>query len=334
VELSASTPHQLVSFVIVSCDGRKFLVRCLPSVFSQDYPAFEVVVVINGSSDGSVEWLQAHYPQIKLIANDENLGYCTGANQGIRQSEGAYVIVLDDDTELQPGFLAAMVAAAESGADVGMAASQILFDHDASRIDSAGIEVDWAGLAWNRHVGLPADGEPTQPIDVFGPTGAAGLYAKKMLDQIGLLDEDYFIYYDDADIAWRGQRAGWRCVYAPAAKVRHVHSGTTGKWSPFKTYLLGRNKLWTIVKNYELRSLLIHLPVIILFEMAAIFYGIFVLRNGAALWGRLAALRKIALPLAKRRQFNQKVQRTRPVKLAPVRSPIGAWKMHRSVPHS
>lgn len=324
----------MVSVIIVSWNGRKFLVRCLPSLFNQDYPAFEVVVVVNGSSDGSVEWLQEHYPQIKLIVNEENLGYCAGANQGICQSEGDYVIVLDDDTELQPGFLAAMVAAAESGADVGMAASQILFDHDASRLDSAGIEVDWAGLAWNRHVGLPAADEPAESIDVFGPTGAAGLYARKMLDQIGLLDEDFFIYYDDADIAWRGQRAGWRCVYAPAAKVKHVHSGTTGKWSPFKTHLLGRNKLWTIVKNYELGPLLRHLPVIILFEMAAIFYGVFVLRNGAALWGRLAALRKIGLPLAKRRQFKQSVHQTKSVKLAPVRSPLSAWKMHRSVPHS
>jgi GT2 family glycosyltransferase len=187
-------------------------------------------------------------------------------------------------------------------------------------------------MAWNRQVGLPAADEPTDLIDVFGPTGAGGLYAKKMLDQIGLLDEDFFIYYDDADIAWRGQRAGWRCVYAPGARIRHVHSGTSGKWSAFKAYLLGRNKLWTIIKNYPMRALLLHLPVIMMFEIAAILYGLFFLKDTAALRGRLAAIRHITIPLAKRRQFNQTVHTKSPVKLAAVPSLKQAWKMHRSVP--
>lgn len=324
---------KLISIIIVSYNGKKFLVRCLPSLFAQDYPRFEVIIIINGSSDGSAQWLQENYAQVKLICNDENLGYCTATNQGINRSEGEYVIVLDDDTELDEGFLSAMVAAAESGADVGMVASQILFDDDPGRIDSAGIEVDWAGLAWNRHVGFASADEPNEWVDVFGSTGAAGLYKKKMLDQIGLLDEDYFIYYDDADIAWRGQRAGWRCVYTPFAKVRHVHSGTSGQWSPFKTYLLGRNKLWTIIKNYEWPALVSHLHLILFFEIAAILYGLLILRNTAVVRGRLAAISNIALPLSKRRQFNQTVK-SKSVKLAPVRPPKLAWEMHRSVPVS
>ena len=320
-----------VSIVIVTHNGLKFLARCLPSVFRQDYPNFEVIVVVNGSSDGTAGWLQERYSQAKLIENSQNLGYCAATNQGIRQSVGEYIIVLDDDTEMDPGFLPAMVAAAESAEDVGMVASQVVFDHDPTRIDSAGIEVDRAGIAWNRHVGLAAAEEPDGWVEVFGSTGAAGLYARKMLDQIGLLDEDFFIYYDDADIAWRGQRAGWRCLYTPAARVRHVHSGTSGKWSSFKTYLLGRNKLWTIIKNYSFGSLLLHLPLIVAYELAAIFYGLLVLRDTAALRGRLAALKAIAVPLAKRRAFNRAV-RNRPVRLSPVRMPGLAWKMHRTVP--
>jgi GT2 family glycosyltransferase len=317
--------------MIVTCEGQRYLARCLPSVFAQDYPAFEVIIILNGSGDGSARWLRENYPQVILIENSKNMGLCVARNQGISRSAGEYIIVLDDDTEMEPGFLSAMVAAAESGEAVGMVASQVLFDHDPTRIDSAGIEVDWAGLAWNRHVGLAAANEPVQAVEVFGPTGAAGLYARKMLTQIGLLDEDYFIYYDDVDIAWRGQQAGWRCLYTPAARIRHVHSGTSGKWSSFKTYLLGRNKLWTLVKNYPAASLLRHLPLIIAYEVAAILYGLLVLKDTAALRGRLAALRNIRLPLAKRRQFRRAVP-IRPVKLAPVKMPQLAWKMHRTVP--
>ncbi|MCB0191260.1 MAG: glycosyltransferase family 2 protein [Anaerolineae bacterium] len=326
------TQLPMVSVVIVSHNGKKYLVRCLPTLFSQEYPHFEVIVTDNGSTDGLADWLRAEYPQVTLIPNSENLGYCTATNQGIAVSRGEYIVVLDDDTVLEPGFLNAMVAAAESGDDVGMVASQIVLDHAPDLIDSAGIEVDWAGLAWNRHIGQPAADEPDEPIEVFGPAGAGGLYARRMLDQIGLLDEDFFIYYDDSDIAWRGQRAGWRCIYTPRAKVRHVHSATSGKWSPFKSYLLGRNKLWTMTKNYALGSFLLYLPVILLFEAAAIFYGIFILRNTAALRGRLAALWNIGLPLAKRRRFNQTVP-TRSVQLAPIRTPKLAWKLHRTIPH-
>lgn len=321
-----------VSVVTVCHNGRHHLARCLPSLFGQNYEPFEVIVVDNGSTDGLAQWLQTEYPQVILIHNRENLGYCFAANQGMRQSRGEYVIVLDDDTVLEPGFLTAMVEAAASDDDVGMVASQIVLDHAPNLLDSAGIEVDWAGLAWNRHLGKPAAGETTELIDVFGPAGAAGLYARKMLDQIGLLDDDYFIYYDDSDIAWRGQRAGWRCLYTPKAKVRHIHSATSGKWSPFKTYLLGRNKLWTMAKNYPLGSFLLYLPLILTFEAAAILYGLIVLRNTAALRGRIAALRGITLPLAKRRQFNRTVP-TRPVKLAPVKLPKLAWKLHRTIPH-
>lgn len=317
--------------MIVTCEGQRYLARCLPSVLSQDYPAFEVIVILNGSTDRSAQWLRENYPQVILIENSKNVGLCVARNQGIGRSAGEYIIVLDDDTEMEPGFLSAMVAAAESGEAVGMVASQVLFDHDPTRIDSAGIEVDWAGLAWNRHVGLAAANEPVQVVEVFGPTGAAGLYTRKMLNQIGLLDEDYFIYYDDVDIAWRGQQAGWRCLYTPAARIRHIHSGTSGKWSSFKTYLLGRNKLWTLVKNYPAGSLLLHLPLIIAYEVAAILYGLLVLKDTAALRGRLVALGNIRLPLAKRRQFHQAVP-IRPVKLVPVKMPQLAWKMHRTVP--
>jgi hypothetical protein len=320
----------LVSIIVLNHNGQHYLARCLPSIYSQDYPNIEIIVVDNGSSDNSIDWIRENHPQLKLIQNQENLGFCIANNIGIRESRGDYIILLNNDTELEPGFLSAMVAAAESS-DVGMVASQILFDHDPTHLDSAGIEVDRAGMAWNRRLGWPVANEPTEPIEVFGPSAAAGLYKRAMLDQIGILDEDYFIYYEDVDLAWRGQRAGWRCIYAPSARVRHIHSGTTGQWPSKKAYLLGRNKLRTMIKNYPANELLWNLPVIATFEIAAIFYGLFFSRITSPLQGRLAALIELPAYLAKRRQFNQAIQ-THPVQLTPAKTPAIAWKMHRGIP--
>ncbi len=326
--------QKLVSIIVLNYNGQPYLARCLPSIFAQDYSPFEVIVVDNGSSaeDGSVKWLQAHYPQAKIIENGRNLGFCIANNLGIRQSGGEYVILLNNDTELESGFLSAMVSAADSRADVGMVASQILFDHDPRLLDSAGIEVDWVGMAWNRHLGLPASDEPNQPLEVFGPSAAAGLYKRTMLDQIGLLDEDYFIYYEDVDLAWRGQRAGWHCLYTPMAKVKHIHSATTGRWSSFKSYLLGRNKLRTMLKNYPSQALWRNFPLIIGVECAAVLYGLVFLRKTAALRGRLAAIKDIPKFLAKRNKFNKMIPTFAP-QLAAVKTPLLAWKMHRSIKH-
>jgi hypothetical protein len=316
---------------VLNLDGRDYLARCLPSVFAQEYPTFETLVVDNGSRDDSVAWVKANYPQVRLLENGENLGFSIANNRAIRESRGDYVLLLNNDTELEAGFLTAMAAAAGAGPRVGMVASQILFDHDPTRLDSAGIEVDWAGIAWNRHLGLPVADEPAGLGEVFGPSAAAGLYSRRMLDEIGLLDEDYFIYYEDVDLAWRGRRAGWRCLYAPGARVRHIHSGTTGQWSSFKAYLLGRNKIWTMVKNYPAGPFFWHLPLILGFELAAVGYGLFVLRDTAALRGRLAAIGGLAQAWAKRRAFAQKVT-THPTPLAPAKAPLTAWRTHRGVP--
>ncbi len=320
-----------VSIIILNHNGQHYLERCLPSVLQQDYPDVEPIVVDNGSTDGSVAWLQTHHPRITVIPNEENLGFCIANNQGIRASRGEYVILLNNDTELEAGFVTAMVTAAKSAADVGMVASQILFDHDPSRLDSAGIEVDYTGMAWNRHLGEAVADEPTTPIEVFGPCAAAALYKRTMLDQIGLLDERYFIYYEDVDLAWRGQRAGWRCLYQPAARVRHIHSGTTGQWPTKKAFLLGRNKLRTMMKNYPAAALWRYGLAILVVEMAAVGYGLLLRGQLAPLQGRLIALTEWSTYLADRRRFASQVKRPHPP-LAPFKTFSAMWKLHHGVP--
>jgi GT2 family glycosyltransferase len=144
----------------------------------------------------------------------------------------------------------------------------MLFTDRPDMVQSAGIAMDRAAFAWDRLGGRPMR-EALQPCDVFGPSGGAGLYRREMLDEIGLFDERFFAYLEDVDLAWRAQRAGWRCRYAPAARVLHATSATSREGSPFKNRLLARNKVWLAAKNARLRDL----PIIALYDAAASLYA-------------------------------------------------------------
>lgn len=166
-----------------------------------------------------------------------------------------------------------------------MCASLMLFADRPEVVQSAGIAVDRAAIAWDR-LGGHAAHEALEPCEVFGPSGGAALYRRAMLDEIGLYDERFFAYLEDVDLAWRAQRAGWRCRYVPAARVLHATSATSVQGSPFKNRLLGRNKVWLAMKNARMRDL----PVVAAYDLAAVLYA--GLRRGewAHLRGRLDGL--------------------------------------------
>jgi GT2 family glycosyltransferase len=234
-------------------------------------------------------------------------------------------VTLNNDTEPAREWLAELVMAVESDATVGMVASQVLLAHAPDVIDSAGIEVDWTGTAWQRRRGEAADKDGALE-EVFGPCAGAALYRRAMLDEIGLFDKDFFAYYEDVDLAWRARNAGWRCLYAPTARVRHVHSATLGAGSRRKTYLIARNRWWTIVKSYPGPSVWLAMPLIMGWDLLS--FGWAVLRgNGqSALRGRWDALREIRAMMRER----AKVQRKR-------RAGLLVWQMltpprlHRSI---
>lgn len=279
-----------VSVVILNWNGRHLLPNCLAALDAQTFRDFEVIVVDNGSRDGSPEWLTAQYPAVRLIQNATNLGFATANNQGMRVAQTPLIMLLNNDAYLAPDCLQKLIKAANRATWAGMFACKIL-QHDApDRMDSAGIEVDRAGLAWNRGWG-DLTAHHTQSQEVFGPSAAAALYRRTMLDQIGLLDDDFFIYYEDVDLAWRAQWAGWRCLYVPEAVVEHVHSATTRRGSPFKRRLLSRNKWWAITKNYPFSQLWPYAPVMLLIDFAALVASLIGERNLSALQGRWEALR-------------------------------------------
>ena len=283
-------PSPLVSVVIVSYNGRALLRECLDSVRRQTYGWREVVVVDNGSRDGSVDWLRREFPSARIVALPENRGFAAGCNVGIAAANGSFVATLNNDVRLDPTWLDEMLAVVQQRPDVGMIAGKMLFSRAPTRVDSAGICVDRAGVAWHRHGGSWHDLVEAEH-EVFGPCAGAALYRRALFDDVGGFDEDFFCYLEDVDLAWRAQSAGWRCVYSPRARAFHDHSATAGEDSAFKRFHLGRNKVWLIAKNYPAPQLWFYLPLILLYDMLGVLATVlFIGKRDRSLGSRLASM--------------------------------------------
>ncbi|MFN8491960.1 MAG: glycosyltransferase family 2 protein [Caldilineaceae bacterium] len=321
-----------VSIIIVNWNAQHYLERCLPTVFAQDFTDFEVILIDNGSTDGSVAYVQTHFPQVRVIQNQQNCGFAPANNQGIRASTAEFVALLNNDTTIDPRWLRALVQAMQSDPTVGMCAAKMLLAERPGIIDAAGIALDRAGIAWNVAGGQVDGAVGTEQMrEPFGACGGAALYRRAMLDEIGLLDEEFFCYLEDVDLAWRAQWAGWRCLYAPQATVLHLHSATSNRIPHFKSRLLGRNKIWLICKNYPLPQLIWYLPIIALYELLSLGYALRQRRLGSALAGRWAALGKIPLMLTRRRTRVKRISSKAMLeKLHPIELP---WQIVRRYVH-
>ncbi len=295
---ASSTPFagslgQQVSIVVTNWNGRAHLERCLPAVLAQVRPAEQAIVVDNGSTDGSADYVRRAFPQVQVVSLPVNLGFAAGTNRGIQAASGSLIVTLNNDTIPQPDWLAnllsALTAARQRGIRIGAVASLMVRAADPSTIDSAGIELDRAGLAWDRDGGQPVTTLPTTVRPVFGACAGAALYTREMLADVGGFDESFFAYLDDVDLAWRAHQRGWQTILAPAAVVHHAHSGSFGATSAWKRRLLGRNKVRLIARNYPGRALLRNLHWVLLFDALAI-AGALVTPNSSGLLARLASL--------------------------------------------
>jgi GT2 family glycosyltransferase len=298
-------PSAQVVVVVLNWNGRRYLEPCLRSVLAQEFQDVVVVLVDNGSTDGSVEYVRERFPHVHLIVNDENRGFAAANNQAIRASDSEFVVTLNNDAEVEPGWLSALVEAAEADPRIGMCASKMLFARRRDVVEAMGIAVDRVGIAWNRGGGQIGGDDPAIPEPVFGPCAGAALYRRSMLDDVGLFDEDFFAYLEDVDLAWRAQWADWRCVYVPQAVVLHLHSATAKERSRFKTRLLGRNKAWLLCKNHP-RPLL-YAPLILAYDLLALGYAVSIGCGLGALLGRIEALGGIPRALAARRRTVRRV---------------------------
>jgi GT2 family glycosyltransferase len=236
-----------------------------------------------------------------------NRGFGAATNAGMRATDSRYVATLNNDAVPAPGWLAALVAAADADPAVGMCASRMVQAARPERLDSCGIALDCVGIAWDLLGGQPvgADAALGEP---FGPCAGAALYRRRMLAEVGLFDERFFAYLEDVDLAWRARAHGWRCRYVRDAQVLHQHSATGGEGSSWKHYLLGRNKVWLLAKNYP-AALWRWLPLVVAYDLAAVGYALASRREGAALRGRLAGLAGLPGMLRARRAAARRATR-------------------------
>jgi GT2 family glycosyltransferase len=247
----------LLSVVIVNWNAKDLLAACLASLETQTYPELEVIVVDNGSADGSSDMVAARFPSVKLLEAGANLGFAEGCNRGLAIATGAWVAMLNNDAVADPEWAAALMAeAARAEARVGSLQSMILFRDRPDVVNSTGIELRPTGSGRDRDEGK-ARSDCSAPAEIFCPTAGAAAYRRAMLDELklakGYFDSTYFMYLEDLDLGWRARLAGWSSLFVPSAIVHHVWHGTSHRHGKAWLRVMSRaNRVRTLLKNASL----------------------------------------------------------------------------------
>jgi len=246
-------PAALISVIIPNWNGKHFLAECIDSLRGQTFRDFETILVDNGSTDGSAEFAEGRYGDfIRVIRNKKNLGFTGGNNVGIEAARGQYIVLLNNDTWAEPTWLEELVKATHFDRPIGMWASKVYSYYKRDQIEAVGELIYWDGLSRSRGQFEQERGQYEKIEEIFFPPGCGGMYRKAVFQDIGLFDEDFFAYGDDAEIGIRARLAGWKGLYVPRAVVYHKNSGTGGQHSPFKAFYVERNRFWITLKYFPL----------------------------------------------------------------------------------
>ena len=297
------------SIIIVNWNGRNHLEHCIDSVLRQSWKAIEIILVDNASTDGSREVAAARYPSINIVSLKENRGFTGGNIEGMKTAHGEYIVLLNNDAVLSERWIETMIDVMESDEIIGMCASRIVIA-GTNLIDSAG---DLFTTAFNgTKVGEYENANSyVQRRNVHGACAAAAMYRKKMLDQIGFLDKDFFFNHEDTDLNLRAWLTGWKCIFVPEAVAYHKVSASRGTFSDFSIYYYARNIEWVWIKNVPLLMMLRFLPQRIFYEIS--YFGYFCIVKGKCIpfiKGKFDALRGIGKMLSKRREVQRLIRLT------------------------
>jgi GT2 family glycosyltransferase len=262
-----------ISIIILNYNGKKFLDECLTSIFNTKYENFEVILVDNGSSDGSVEYVKEKFGEkekLKILALNQNMGFAKGNNEGFKIAKGEYIIFLNNDVRVKENWLKELIKVMERKPDIGAAQPKILLD-DGVHIDAAGCFIDYMGRVYQRGVFEKDKGQYNSIDEVFYAKGAAIIVRRKVLEEVGIFDPDYFLYYEETDLCWRIWLKGYKVVYIPNSIIYHKGGATVGKKrSPEAIFHARKNHIATLIKNYELKNLIKYsIPLIIRMLMYA-----------------------------------------------------------------
>ncbi len=316
-QMSPTKPH--VSVIIVNWNGERFLKPCLDSLFRQHYKSFDVYMIDNASTDGSVKFVEKRYAskvksgKLKLVRNDKNYGFAEGNNIGIRRAlenpRVKYIATLNADTVVDEEWLGKLVLAAERDGKIGMCQGKILL-MDKKRIDSTGLLFYRSATWWDRGEDEKDARQYDSKRKIFGVCAAAALYKRKMLEDTAVggefFDSGFFGYCEDIDLSVRGRLRGWWAVYEPGAIVYHHRGGTTGPETKFQVYHAQRNNLMFIFKVLPSSFITKNLPLICLSQLGGIVVYARRRRLLVFLKAKLGAVRRLGKMLSKRKKIFKK----------------------------
>ncbi len=296
------------SVVVLNWNGREHLTTCLSSLCAQVYPSTEVVLIDNGSTDGSPAYVREAFPSVRVVELPTNVGVTPALNVGIRHSRGEYIGMINNDTEADVQWVTESVRALETYPQAGFTASRIRLFYQRSHLDTAGDQFFWTGHPAKRGW-LAADGpEYDRPAWVFGSCGAAAFYRRAMFDDIGSFDEDFFAVFEDIDLSFRAQLMGYQCRYVPSAVVYHKVGATRGIGAANLThyYRIHRNRWFVLIKNLPGALWLRYFGPILAAEAAMLAAAASRARIKVALQARAEVLRRLPRFLEKRRSIQSR----------------------------
>lgn len=257
-----NAPNKLVSIVILTYNNEKDLAECIPSILDQTYRNYELLIVDNGSTDGTVAFIKKRYPAIRLIETGANLGYAGGNNVGFQHVNGDYVVVVNPDTMLDPGWLQNLIKPLDDDPRIGITNSKVL-EYDDRDHGSCGNTSHYTGLHFPRGIEKSASAF-TRPEIVSAISGCSFAIRREVLSSLKGFDAEYFLYLEDSDLSLRARLAGYRIMFTPESIVYHKHKTVI---TAQKVYYLERNRLMLLLKCYSMKLLIMVLPALVLTEM-------------------------------------------------------------------
>ena len=257
-----------VTFAVLNYNGSDLLKVILPSIYAQTAEGFRVNVIDNGSTDDSIELIEREWPETNVVRIPENIGVTRALNRAIQSADTEYVALLNNDIELEPNWIAEMLAELERHPEAAVADSKMLNFFRRDEIDGAGDAMARTGECRKRGFGEPDRGQYEQPEEIFSASGGAAVYRRRVFDEIGFFDEDFYAYYEDVDWGFRARLRGYSARYVPSAVAYHMGSATTKRDKQRSyTHYLPRNSLLMTLKNFPAQSLVRHGPRVVGYQL-------------------------------------------------------------------
>lgn len=298
----------MVSIIIVTYNAGDTIIACIEAIRRQIYRDFEVIVVDNNSTDGSPSQVKTRFPEITLLEQDVNLGFAGGNLAGLSVAHGEYVAVVNPDACITPRWLSKMVTVMDEHPEVGICSSKLIYDREQT-IESVGTLFTTAGSGYKKGECQETAAFP-DPCEVQGACAAAAMYRRKMIEEIGFYDEEFFLNHEDTDLDFRALLGGWKSMYIPEAVAYHQGSATIGRMSSLQVYYFSRNSPLVWIKNMPFALMMRYLHHRLFYELFAFVFYCFYGRQWKAYFsGKFAAVRMMPGMLRKRRmiQANRRI---------------------------